>query len=101
MNLDKLKSLAESATSGPWITGKGNFGLIFVNTFNYDSICSIHNSNFKNAEYITEANPDTILKMIKLIEEQKEEIESLENKLESYDSNNPWVGYEDEDFSHD
>lgn len=98
MKLNKLKSLAQAATGGPWVAFKLNDTIPQIASVYGTTVGTIN--FYRDQEYIAEADPETILKMIELIESQNKRIQDLEYEVETGDSAEPWTEY-DEDFSND
>ena len=77
MNLNKLRSLAEAATSLPWMGLSNQYKQ--VGTSDRTVICEVKKR--ADYQYICEVGPDVILEMISVIEKQKEDIEELRWEL--------------------
>ena len=82
MNLAELKGLAESATPGPWTSllddsQSGSWHNSHYINSETRQVVSGDTEYFKksDAEFITAANPATILKMIEAIEKMRETLE--------------------------
>lgn len=77
MDLNKLKALAAAATPGPWAhrSTLGGWSGVFERTMNADvAICALQLNHPANADFITAANPATVLELIALTERIQAEL---------------------------
>lgn len=74
--IDKLKKIAESASPGPWKIGYHNGSGMYDFSNNTFCLVNVHDdfvlksslcNEYEDAKFISEANPETILKLIEVI----------------------------------
>lgn len=81
-----LRKLAEEATPGPWSKYLNTMDDVIVRKMNeagYEQCVISYKSHYKNASYISAANPQAILQLLDYIDQLEEKIDDLVMSLDA------------------